>query len=363
MKSIGIVTDFNSSLASSMRENLERVFSGYVTYNNYYLYELEKSKQLLDDCILIMNESKAVEIHSNVQDKKRLIVVERTLKESELYKIAAIPQNTTVLVVNDHYSTTLETVALLYQLGMNHLHLIPYETGAEYEQCSIAITPGEKDKVPDGIETVIDVGNRCIDLPTFIQIINVLSLDIPEIHLRLIKYSEDIVTPDTGLKKQHQELFQKNLELSTVINASKEGILLLNNNREIVLYNQSLAKMLDLKDDAEGCAIEAVTAPSVAQKLLDETVNNEVVEYNGKTIVLNRQEIYYFGQNAGLCFNLQEITQIRQLEYALNKRAIEKGLVARYSFSDIVTKSPQMLECIALAKKNGEIRTDRAYYR
>ena len=111
MKSIGIVTNHNSSLATSMRENLDQVFSGYVKYNNHYLREMDKGSQLTDDCILLMTESTAVKLHGNVADKKRLIVVERTVKESELYKIAAIPENTTVLVVNDQYATTLETVA------------------------------------------------------------------------------------------------------------------------------------------------------------------------------------------------------------------------------------------------------------
>ena len=180
---------------------------------------------------------------------------------------------------------------------------------------------------------------------------NQLSLDTPEIHRRLIKYSEDIATPGTGLKKQHQELFKKNLELNTVIDASNEGVLLLNRNQEIVLYNKSLAKMLEINDDVAGRTLEDVIPPTLAKKLLDGKIISEAVEYNEKTLVVNRQDIFYFGQNAGTCLNLQEITHIKQLEYALSKRTVEKGLVARYSFSDLITRSPKMLECIGLAEK------------
>jgi sigma-54 dependent transcriptional regulator, acetoin dehydrogenase operon transcriptional activator AcoR len=176
-------------------------------------------------------------------------------------------------------------------------------------------------------------------------------LDDWELHQRLIQYSESILTLNLGLKKQHREIFQKNLELNTVINASGEGILLLSEDNHIILYNSCLADMLGVKKEVFGDHASAVFPASIIGLLQQPDVNNEVVEISGKTLVVNKQEIDCHGLSKRKYYNFHEVTQIRQLEQALSSKLREKGLVARYVFSDIKTHSTRMADCIKLAKK------------
>lgn len=351
MKSIGVVTQQKSALADFLKENLEQIFSGYAVVNNYYFSELVPDAIVSDDCVLVMSSEKAVKARRYVRDIKRIVIVQRTIREPEAIKIAAIPANTKVLVVNNDYEMTIETIALLYQLGINHLDMIPFESGHEYGDIAIAVTPGESGLVPPYIPTVLDVGNRCIDLPTLFQIITRLGLDDWEVHQRMIQYSESILTLNLGLQKQHREIFQKNLELSTVINASSDGILLLSEDNQVILYNSCLAEMLGVKKEVFGGQACAVFPASIIGLLQEPDVNNEVAEINGKTLVVNKQEISYQGLSRRKYYNFHEVTQIRQLEQALSAKLREKGLVARYVFSDIKTQSARMADCIKLAKK------------
>jgi sigma-54 dependent transcriptional regulator, acetoin dehydrogenase operon transcriptional activator AcoR len=351
MKSIGVVTQQESSLADFLKQNLEQIFFGYAVVNNYYFSNLPPNAIIPDDCVLVMSSEKAVKVRRYVQDIKRIIVIQRTIREPEAHKIAAIPPNTKVLVVNNGDEMTFETIALLYQLGINHLDIVPYEASRTYSDIDIAVTPGESELVPSYISTVIDVGNRCIDLPTLFQIITRLEMDDWEVHQRLIQYSESILTLNLGLKNQHREIFQKNLELNTVINASGEGILLLSEEDQIILYNSCLADMLGVKKEVFGEQASVVFPASIIRLLQEPDVNNEVVEINGKTLVVNKQEISGYGLSNRKYFNFHEVTQIRQLEQALSSKLREKGLIARYVFSDIRTHSARMSDCIKLAKK------------
>jgi sigma-54 dependent transcriptional regulator, acetoin dehydrogenase operon transcriptional activator AcoR len=351
MKSIGVITQQKSDLADFLKDNLEQIFSGYAAINNYYFNDLAPDTFISDDCVLVMSSEKAVKVRRYVRDIKRIIVIQRTIRESEASKIAAIPANTKVLVVNNGVEMTFETIALLYQLGINHLDMVPFESNRDYHDIAIAITPGESGLAPPYIPSVLDVGNRCIDLPTLFQIIARLGMDDWEVHQRLIQYSESILTLNLSLKKQHREIFEKNLELNTVINASGEGILLLSEDHQIILYNSCLAEMLGVKKEVFGDHASALFPASIANLLQEPDVNNEVVEINGKTLVVNKQEINYRGLSKRKYYNFHEVTQIRQLEQALSSKLRDKGLVARYVFSDIKTHSTRMGGCIELARK------------
>jgi transcriptional regulator with PAS, ATPase and Fis domain len=146
------------------------------------------------------------------------------------------------------------------------------------------------------------------------------------------------------------ELFQRNTELDAVINHAHEGILLLNTQGRITLFNQALAAMLGLKEDCVGAGIEAL--PPEVQDILGQTQSQEwLVETRGRSIVVHRQNIQYFGEPGGSYFNFQEVTYIRQLEQNLSRKLRERGLTARYSFCDVLTQSPRMRQCVELARR------------
>ena len=75
------------------------------------------------------------------------------------------------------------------------------------------------------------------------------------------------------------------------------------------------------------------------------------METRGRSIVVNRKDIQYFGEPGGSYFNFQEVTYIRQLEQNLSRKLRERGLTAHYSFSDVLSQSPRMLQCIDLARR------------
>ncbi|GAU78939.1 sigma-54-dependent Fis family transcriptional regulator [Fusibacter sp. 3D3] len=351
MKSIAVIIDLKTGLETFLRNNLKIVFENQVDIHFYYLNLLTDDVYIEEDVVLVMTEERAVKAQKYLKDNKAIIVLRRTVKEDALYPIFKIPPKTKVLVVNDTVETTLETVTLLYQIGIDHLNLIPYESGMVYEDINIAITPDVVRKVPANIQNIIDIGNRYIDMTSFIQIIDKLKITDKEITKKLIDYTESIITFESGIKSQIRELYIKNEQLDTVVNLSNEGIMLTSNDDVILVFNETLLKIFNIQQDIVGVHLDALFNVDTLEILNRETLNEELIEYKDKFVIINKTRTKYLGENYGYYYNFQEVTYIKTLEQNLRKKMRNKGFITRYNFEEIITDSSVMKSCIELAKK------------
>lgn len=350
MKSIAIVTNHRTStLGPFLRKNLELVLSGFVTIRSCFLDDLVPGFRIPDDVVLTTTRDKAVEVKAWVDDARKIISVNRTIRTTEIYRICSIPANTKVLVVNDNHETTVDFMTLLYKLGIDHLDMIPFDPNLDYPDVQLAVTPGERVHVPKHIGTVIDTGHRFIDISTFIQIIDMVGLTDAEIHRRLFRYSDDLVPLESGINSQYRQLYTRSLELDSIINVSHEGILLVNTAGIISLHNRALTVMLETEPDIVGASMESKIQEPLRSLFRQERIDNELVQYREHTLLVTSRGMEHFGQKSGTYFNIQDITYIRQLEQNLNRKLLGIGFLPQYTFADVLTESPAIRKCIQLA--------------
>jgi transcriptional regulator with PAS, ATPase and Fis domain len=351
VQQIAIVTHvLGTPLGTSLRRNLEEVLGDRLAIRNYALDSLGPDQRIEADLVLVLGKHRVLELRDHVAEPGRIQVVQRTIRQREVHRVLAIPDGTRVLVVNDAPGSTTEMVALLQQLGINHLQYVPYVQGGEFADLRVAVTPGEAQRVPAQIDTVIDVGHRCIDLSTFIEIISRLGLKDPEVDRNLRRYADSIVTLDRGIDNQYKELAIRNAELATVMDLSHEGILLLTPEGRVALCNQALAAMLHLSGPVTGAT--ATAFPAEVRAILGRRQGGEwILDCQGRTLVVSRQDLVCFGEVAGSYFNFQEVTYIRKLEQNLSRKLREKGQTTRYRFADLLTRSGRMRQCIDLARR------------
>ncbi|HBF9969050.1 TPA: sigma 54-interacting transcriptional regulator [Clostridioides difficile] len=350
-KSVALVNDSRKDLIDFLENNLKLVFGDSININRYFINEINDNDIINDDVILVMSVERLDKIINNILDKKKVIVVRRTFREDKIYNLLSLPQGTNVLIVNDSDETTLETISLFYKIGVTNIRPIPYMNDNNYKNIKIAITPGVPEKVPSFISDIFDLGYRYIDISTFIEIINLLQIDSKEIQSNLVKYSEEIISLDTGIKDKYKELFLKIEELDTILNLSKDGILFTSKDGEINTYNSKVKDILDINEDIYGKYIEDIFVDSLKVLLSEKEILDKVVVFNKKYINVNKKNIYNRDEKMGTYYSLQEITYIKKLEQNLTKKLREKGQIAKYTFKDIKTNSPKMFECIDLAKK------------
>lgn len=354
MKTIAVVTDGLSKLECFLNKNLKLIFKDKVIIKNYYLNRITEEESIKDDIILVMIDDRVLKIKKYVKDVSKIIIINRTIKQKDIYKLFSLPEGIDVLVVNDNKHTVLETISNLYNIGINHLNFIPYNPNEEYRNIKIAVTPGEADLVPKYIEEVIDLGHRYIDSSTFIQIIAKLKLDDKEITERLIKYTDEVISLYSGINTKYKELTIKADELNSIINLSNLGMAMISEKENVIICNNSLSDILDIKNDIIGKNIDELENENIKKIFRLSKAHDEVIKFNNKYLNVNKYNIESFGRVTGYYFCIQEITYIRKLEQNLSKKLREKGQVARYTFDDIKTVSVKMERTKELGMKIAE---------
>ncbi|HGS9062523.1 TPA: sigma-54 interaction domain-containing protein [Clostridioides difficile] len=354
MKTIAVVTDGLSKLECFLNKNLEMIFKDKVKIKNYYLNKITEKELIKDDIILVMIDDRVLKIKKYVEDVSKIITINRSIKQKDIYKLFSLPEEIDVLVVNDNKHTVLETISNLYNIGINHLNFIPYNPNEEYRNIKIAITPGESSLVPKYIEEVIDLGHRYIDSSTFIQIIAKLKLDDKEITERLIKYTDEIISLYSGINTKYKELTIKADELNSIINLSNLGMAMVSDKGNIIICNNSLRDILDIQSNIIGKNIDELENENIKKIFSLSKAHDEVIKFNNKYLNVNKYNIESFGRVTGCYFCIQEITYIRKLEQNLSKKLREKGQVARYTFDDIKTVSMKMERTKKLGMKIAE---------
>ena len=106
------------------------------------------------------------------------IVAERTMLKDNIEKLLALPRNERILLVNESEESTFESINLLKKIGFDFLKLEPYYPGYKQpdKDIKIAITPGEIDLVPPGIDAVYDLGPRNLEFASIVRIITYYGL-------------------------------------------------------------------------------------------------------------------------------------------------------------------------------------------
>lgn len=350
-KSIAVITNSDSRVAKHIHDNLKKIFKDGVDINNYYLSTLDKNVKIEEDLVVLMIKEMGVGIINQVKNKNAMITIQRTVHEEYLYEIYTIPDEVEVLVVNDAYETTLETISLLYQLGLKNIKLIPFKIGNDYSHIKIAITPDEVMYVPKHIEKIINIGQRVIDMTSLVQIINILDMNTQEISRRLLEYSKEIVSYSMGINKTLKELHAKNEELKTLLDLSSDGILMTNAEEKVMQYNQAFTQMLTIKSCKLASDIKEVLGEEFLKTFKLPEIDEKLFNVNSRDYLVSKKPIHYYGQNSGFSYNFKDVTQVKELERTLNKQMCEKGLVAKYTFDSIHSKSSQMINMIDVAKR------------
>jgi PAS domain S-box-containing protein len=84
---------------------------------------------------------------------------------------------------------------------------------------------------------------------------------------------------------------------------------------------------------------------------LGREIPGELKQMGGITVSLEYMPVVVQGQPAGVVISFQNITKVQQLERQIRKKLNEKGLVARYHFSNIVYRSRIIKKTIEIARR------------
>ena len=335
---------------TNLFDDLKFVFEEYVNVKICFLDEIRKGDIDDGDLYLVLYKERVYPMKQYISSIDKVIVMARTFERKYLDEVYSLQAGTDVLVVSDSEESTIQTTNSLYELGLNHLNLVPYiekEDDGKYDHIRVAITPAEKEMVPEYINRIIDVENRCIDTNTFVTIINKLNLNNREVTKNLLSY----IRRTTGSMGQRYIADSiKEQMLKQTIQESRESIIIVDNNYSIVHYNDKADIAFKLTENSQA-SLKEIFENVLVEIFTTNDYVNKLVKFNDINYMVTKTAIRVVEQIIGYSLRFSTETDIKNLEIDLNKQLMKRGFVAKYSFDDIIYKSEIMEKTVKLAKQ------------
>jgi len=357
MKKVAIIykNSDNQEVITYLKDNLEKIFENYLIVENYYINELPINYKISADAYILTDGTMLYPLKDKITNYNNIIIMHRSLKKQPLYEISRIPKNTNVLVINDTYETAVQTLCSLYELGMNHINLVPYDpkdaANSKYKDFQICITPNEVHLVPDYIHKIINIGYREISFDTLVSLMFRLDLDFELTNRNLVRHIKSIAEPDIYLHNNYLNNFVKNHVFDSVINDLPTALIITNEKYHILFSNNKAKVLFDIKNTSSDIPLSDMVGHELFTKLKQEITPKDGIVFNETNYFVEKTPIMLMDEVMGYYIILQNEKDLRDIEINARKILAKKGLCAKYNFSDIIHVSPAMKECIVTAKK------------
>lgn len=356
MKAIGIVA-VRRDTASFLKQQLDNLFAGLVKVNPYILSEIDGKTQIHEESLLVFaGRDSFYMADEKLEASCERIIASRSVSYDTLNDIFRIPEGSTVYLLNDFYSSALETIAYLKELGITHIKYEPLHPGAKADpQIKTVVTVGEHDLMPPSAEEIIDIGIRTIGISTIVEIL--LRLDLPQetIERFSTRYIEDIVSLLGEVHQLNNRNGRTRNQLETIITNVDEAIISIDKDWYISVFNNAAEKIFGIKR-------EQIVGKHVRQVLREESEKflflhadagskNEIFQFDDKKILVNVSALQEPGGTFETLYVVKEITEIQELEQKIRMKIAPKRYVAQYSLDDIVGVSEAINERKKMVRK------------
>ena len=323
----------------------------FVKINSFSLEE-GIPRPFTNQLVILSTPFEEEELQGCIGQGCQVILAKRTVNYEHIDSLFFLPAGTKALYVNDFPETVWESIDTLNQLGIDHIHYIPYYPGVHnVDRAEIAITPGEVDLIPEHVTRMINIGPRLIDITTVLQVLERFGLlnergtEISE------KYTRKIIELSKKLAKAHHESELLNQHLNRVLNGVHDGILAVDRERKITAFNQNLENLLKMKaPHVLGRPLEEVIRqPELISFILHESSQNDMVYTLQQTEMTVHR--FYLEAEKSIVVTFKNAKETLEIARTLRSEFVKKGYVAKYRLSHIIGDSQALTETKRLAQR------------
>lgn len=334
----------NDKLVRFIIDCLCEVFGDYVQFENCFMADLNAGEKLEADAFLAIDERVFEKAKDFVKDFNKVIKIERSLTLHGLEQISKIKAGSDVLVVNDSYATALSSIYLLYETGITHINMIPFDrkkshTGI-YDNLTVALTLGERHFVPPWISNVVDIGNRHISFNTMLKLMKLLEVENGVINRNLLKYVQPLAESNNVFRDDYIQGFLKDEMLRELSDTNQNGIILASKYNQMLYANRKAEKILGGKNFDLTEILNDVDWKK--QALCSRTVCIDGNYYDCGTHFIRLMD-----DVVGYYVTLRDEAELAPMK----KENRQKGYVVRHSFGDIIYISEKMKKVVNTAEQ------------
>lgn len=339
--------------AKILKQQLNHVLGDKVDVQTYYIEELPNIPRLTADLFVVSTKSILNQAKSFIPPNEPILISRRTINHNQISKVLKVPTGSKVIVVIDYIIDSQEFCSLLENSGINHIELFPWEPGMKVPKgVEYAFSLGKQYLVPNSIKNVIDVGIRLCDITTVAEIMWNLGLLDEQANMVSAKYNNTLIKLYEHILHRSNETDVVKVLLEAIIQNSNDGILFINENNEVSVFNQKAEEITGVKRvniiDKEIIDI----LPAVAKLLTTKSYSSEeVIKLGLKNIVVTLTKTKLANNRDGWIAHLKDVTEILNMENELRRKIKTSGHLAKYTFDAIVGDSKKIEKTISLSKK------------
>lgn len=340
--------------AGEIYANQINYFLGDSIKINLYSFEEGGFTFFEEKLILLSVNLKYEEILKMCNSDAQIIIPNLTFEKSSFEKICKINKDETIFVYNLSKSMALETIAIIYRLGVDIPNLIPcYPEMKKIPENSIVLTPGEKLNIEAKNCKIIDLEYRIIDLSSIADIAMKLNLE-SLIQEDLVKKFMDKIVPISYITEKLL-VTQTKLEnqFDFLLSAIDDGIIGVSNEGIVQFYSHVAREILSINGNE---MIGKYIGEYVKSLDFDQIIKKEV-PYFQKLIKVNNidinMEVKYTHISVfnGFIIKVAKFHQAEKKQAKLRAQLMSSGNISKYNFDDIIGCSESIKNTKKIAYK------------
>ncbi|RQD70747.1 MAG: AAA family ATPase [Tindallia sp. MSAO_Bac2] len=356
MKKKITILAINKEISLYFIEELHKIFDDLFEYE-YKTPNMTPMNITTQTDLILYTDPEILNLLSHtIQCDTPYLMMKRTITKKALQRIRNIPKGSRAVVCNINQYMANETMALIYQLGITDLRLFPYYEGkSDLPEADFLITPEYYSFLPETKAEVLVIGNRVFDISNILDILSILmvSQDLSDQIQR--KYLMKVPTFWHGAKYALENRRVLMSQWRMLMDELQRGIMVLSDQNVIDFINQKMEKNLSLEQSqAIGKELsDIVTENCQLSRLISgpEELVDEPVKYQGRELIVNLRPIIIDNQYYGKLVFIDLFTEIADVPHRVQKKLIQQGLFARYTFDDLTGFSKAFLQAKKLAQK------------
>lgn len=360
MKQIAVVA-MEKEYAKTLCDFMSDYLSKYGEFHYYSLAEVESMDCISEDFVTIATFTIFEGVRRKMCSSSELIVVNVTLNKQGIQPLYQLPKGTRALLVNFDYRTCVQAITDLYGAGFNYLELIPYFGQGDYDpSIKLAITPNERRLVPEGIQHVIDIGERVVDFNCLYHIAERLSAAEVFVANEGVRAKKVGYFSNFGMERVLGENENLTERVHSLIKLMKQGIILTDIVGNIHTCNEKAQKLLRSRSDLlVGFKISELLpelrvflgAMGKQEWGASEETREELISLNGENLIASATSILVKGTVHGFIITLDNFAEVEEKQHGMRTRLSQVEHVARYHFEDIKGQSPLLAEAVVAARR------------
>lgn len=355
-KTLAVIAN-QEGYAAYIAEMLKVYFADTLEFRCYESAELLDMEEMEEEYIVLS----AVTVFQTVKQRARkgahILILDLTLRKDALEALKPIPDGTKALLVNIDYRNCMETITLIYDMGITGLELIPYYPGCKCDpSIRLAVTAGEAHLVPEGMEAVIDLGHREIDANTIYRIAKTMGIENPFLREENIRRRDNLINLNLEMDDLFSEYSNLSDQLSTLLGLMKQGILITDMEGTVYLANQTAEKMLRDFSSLQGADITELLPGLELGKDPDspDYAAEQLIDLNNRSVSAAMSPVESGGKITGRVIMLEYFNQAEHRQHKLRRKLRDSEHRASYTFEQILGESPQIREAKKIAMRMAE---------